>query len=65
MINLATFLFFFLPIVCYLDRPNSWNYVGIVGISLVLATIVPPVGFLRPNPYSDDPSNRPYPRRDD
>mmetsp|Transcript_37736 Transcript_37736/g.69709 ORF Transcript_37736/g.69709 Transcript_37736/m.69709 type:complete len:81 (+) Transcript_37736:174-416(+) len=64
-LNLATILFFFLPIVCYLDRPNAWNYVGISGAAIVLSILVPPVGWLRPHPYSDFPNNKPYPRRDD
>mmetsp|Transcript_51854 Transcript_51854/g.155622 ORF Transcript_51854/g.155622 Transcript_51854/m.155622 type:complete len:81 (-) Transcript_51854:226-468(-) len=65
VINLFTIFFFFLPIVCYFDRANAWNYVGICGISFVIALIVPPMGWLRPHPYSDFPNNKPYPRRDD
>ena len=54
-INLATTVFFILPFLAYFDQKNLWSYVALVSILFVVAFIVPPIGWLRPHPYSDFP----------
>lgn len=35
-----------------------YYYLGITGILYILSYILPPMGWKRPHPYSDMPSNR-------
>lgn len=59
-INLASTLLFIIPIVAYMyEMKETFIYIAVVAASFVLAYLIPPVGMLRPHPYSDMPSNRP------
>mmetsp|Transcript_7686 Transcript_7686/g.11192 ORF Transcript_7686/g.11192 Transcript_7686/m.11192 type:complete len:81 (+) Transcript_7686:175-417(+) len=64
-INLATTLVFIIPFVIYYDNDVGKKFCMVTGGSLLLAFLVPPIGWMRPHPYTDMPGNRPYPRRDD
>ena len=58
-INLATTLLFLLPFALYYSPENkSKSGIAVVG-SFLLAYVLPPVGWRRPHPYSDDPRNVP------
>ena len=59
VINLATIFLFVLPFLAYFDRENGIKYCQYVAGSMVLAFLVPPVGWMRPHPYTDKPSNTP------
>lgn len=59
VINIATTFLFLLPFLSYFDRGNSMNYVKGVAASFAVAFIVPPVGWMRPHPYTDKPGNTP------
>jgi len=63
-INIATTLFFFLPIAAYFDASNARFYCEVVGWSMALALLIPPFGWLRPHPYSDFAWNKPVGHRD-
>lgn len=63
-LNLASILLFILPFAAYLDKDNTKIYCGVVVGSFVVSVLVPPVGWMRPHPYSDIPSNKPYPRKE-
>ncbi|KAL9184627.1 hypothetical protein ACHAXT_012597 [Thalassiosira profunda] len=59
-LNLATFLLFMLPFALYFgEDEKAYTYVGVVVGFLLLAVIVPPVGWMRPHPYTDMPGNEP------
>mmetsp|Transcript_12673 Transcript_12673/g.28087 ORF Transcript_12673/g.28087 Transcript_12673/m.28087 type:complete len:80 (-) Transcript_12673:280-519(-) len=58
-INLATIFLFLLPFLAYFDRDNSMNYVKGVGGAFLVALLVPPIGWMRPHPYTDTPGNTP------
>jgi hypothetical protein len=62
-LNLATTLLFFLPIVAYFYSEHAQTATLVVVGSLMLSLLVPPIGWRRPHPYSDDPTNVPYPRK--
>ncbi len=60
-INFATTLVFLLPFALYFgDEGKSKFYAGGVLGVLVLAVILPPIGWMRPHPYSDLPGNKPF-----
>lgn len=63
-INLASLLLFLLPFAAYFDQEHWQVYCGVVVASMLLALVVPPMGWMRPHPYSDIPSNKPYPRKE-
>ena len=70
VINLATALLFFLPFALYYDvkeqqSENVTLYCGIVVGGLLLSLIVPPVGWMRPHPYTDIVGNVPLKFRRD
>jgi len=63
-LNLATLLLFLLPFALYHDyaKNDSQNvqmYMMVVVGSLVFSLVVPPVGWMRPHPYTDMPGNEP------
>mmetsp|Transcript_5997 Transcript_5997/g.12346 ORF Transcript_5997/g.12346 Transcript_5997/m.12346 type:complete len:91 (+) Transcript_5997:87-359(+) len=60
LINLATILLFFMPIGLYVYPEFKNEQMIAVGVSFVLAFFAPPIGILRPHPYSDIPYNKPY-----
>ena len=62
-INFASIMLLILPIVIYMDQTNAKKYVGAVIGFFILAFIAPPLGWKRPHPYSDDPANKPYSRK--
>jgi hypothetical protein len=54
-----------MPIIIYFNQ-NFWQQiVGAVVGAFLLAFVAPPLGWKRPHPYSDNPANRPYPRKGD
>jgi hypothetical protein len=55
----ASIMLFFLPIALFVDERRVFTYIGIVIMGFVVAYFTPPVGWRRPHPYSDDPTNRP------
>jgi len=58
--NIATILLFLLPFALYFgDQEKLVLYVGLVVASLLLSLIMPPIGWMRPHPYSDVPGNEP------
>jgi hypothetical protein len=59
-INFATTLVFLLPFALYFgDEGKSKFYAGGVLAVSALAVILPPIGWMRPHPYSDLPGNKP------
>lgn len=59
-LNIATTLLLLLPFALYFDRASDRSsiYVAVVVVTFILAVLIPPVGWWRPHPYSDFPSNR-------
>ena len=57
-LNISMFLAFLFPIGCYFYPQNIYIMLMIVALWLLAAFVTPPMGFLRPHPYSDMPSNR-------
>lgn len=59
-LNVATTLLILLPFALYFDRASerATIYVGFVVVTFILVLLIPPVGWWRPHPYSDFPSNR-------
>lgn len=49
---------FLLPFGAYFDADRLSIYTGIVFITFIVALMVPPVGWMRPHPYSDFEGNR-------
>mmetsp|Transcript_35553 Transcript_35553/g.82570 ORF Transcript_35553/g.82570 Transcript_35553/m.82570 type:complete len:84 (-) Transcript_35553:642-893(-) len=66
-INIATMVLFILPFLLYFDPEWTTRYLYLTFGLFILAYIVPPMGWRRPHPYSDDPTNRPMfaPKRDE
>mmetsp|Transcript_6892 Transcript_6892/g.10528 ORF Transcript_6892/g.10528 Transcript_6892/m.10528 type:complete len:81 (-) Transcript_6892:120-362(-) len=59
-LNLASCVFFFAPFAAYFDKQREATfYLGVCGVSFFLAYIIPPIGWMRPHPYSDLPGNKP------
>ena len=63
VLNLASTLLFLLPFVAYFYTEHLEMGAAVVGGSMVVSLLVPPIGWRRPHPYSDDPTNYPYPRK--
>lgn len=59
-INLATFLFFLVPFGMYFYPEYIKEQMIVVGVGFAVAFLCPPIGMLRPHPYSDIPGNRPF-----
>eukprot|EP00584_Thalassiosira_punctigera_P008708 CAMPEP_0172543446 /NCGR_PEP_ID=MMETSP1067-20121228/13847_1 /TAXON_ID=265564 ORGANISM="Thalassiosira punctigera, Strain Tpunct2005C2" /NCGR_SAMPLE_ID=MMETSP1067 /ASSEMBLY_ACC=CAM_ASM_000444 /LENGTH=83 /DNA_ID=CAMNT_0013329869 /DNA_START=288 /DNA_END=539 /DNA_ORIENTATION=+ len=60
-INLATALLFLLPFALYFgDDEKGKAYIGVVVAGLLLSLILPPIGWMRPHPYTDMPGNEPF-----
>eukprot|EP00527_Entomoneis_sp_CCMP2396_P000336 CAMPEP_0198142788 /NCGR_PEP_ID=MMETSP1443-20131203/5481_1 /TAXON_ID=186043 /ORGANISM="Entomoneis sp., Strain CCMP2396" /LENGTH=80 /DNA_ID=CAMNT_0043805879 /DNA_START=122 /DNA_END=364 /DNA_ORIENTATION=+ len=59
VINLASFLLIVLPFGIYFYLEHAQTLIAVVAGSFALAFVVPPVGWMRPHPYSDMPGNRP------
>ena len=64
-LNFASFVLFFLPFAMYFYPEHNTVSFGVVVGSMLISLIIPPVGWRRPHPYSDDPTNLPYPRKAD
>jgi hypothetical protein len=64
-INIATTLLIFVPIPLYMYTEYAKELIAFVFMSFVVCFSLPPWGWKRPHPYSDDPNNRPYPRKAD
>lgn len=71
LLNVSSIVFFIFPFVAFLvsqyngfsidDKNNIYGATISITIGLyVLAYIAPPIGWRRPHPYSDDPTNVPY-----
>jgi hypothetical protein len=72
LLNVSSISFFILPVIIYYlskqqeaDLPFSVTvgYSGTVAVAILLyavAYITPPMGWRRPHPYSDDPTNLPH-----
>jgi len=58
-INMASIMLFVIPFVAYFDLMEIKQYSGLLGGAFVFAYVMPPVGWRRPHPYSDDPRNVP------
>jgi len=61
-LNMATTFLFFLPIALYLVSTHEQRLYccgGVVAM-LLLAIVVPPMGWMRPHPYTDLPGNTPF-----
>jgi hypothetical protein len=60
LLNLATTIFFVLPIAIYVDRENTLNYIKVSAGAIAIAFLAPPLGPYRPHPYSDWEGNKPF-----
>jgi hypothetical protein len=58
-LNLASFIIFFFPIGCYFYTEYIRHMLAVIGVWSMIAYLTPPIGFLRPHPYSDSSTNRP------
>lgn len=65
LINLASAFLFVMPIIIYFNQDRWQKIIGAVAGAFLLAFVAPPLGWKRPHPYSDNPANRPYPRKGD
>jgi hypothetical protein len=63
-LNFASLLLFVLPFAAYFDQPHAKLYCGVVLGVMMISLLVPPMGWMRPHPYSDMPNNKPYPRKE-
>jgi hypothetical protein len=52
-------LFFHLPFGLYYYPEYRNKQLIVVVLGFLIAYLAPPIGFLRPHPYSDMPSNKP------
>eukprot|EP00980_Cylindrotheca_fusiformis_P007579 scaffold1580_cov116-Cylindrotheca_fusiformis.AAC.14 len=59
-LNLASVLLILVPFVAYFFSEILQTWAAVVAASFVVAVLLPPFGWRRPHPYSDDPSNYPY-----
>eukprot|EP00523_Entomoneis_sp_CCMP467_P000856 CAMPEP_0168751660 /NCGR_PEP_ID=MMETSP0724-20121128/17953_1 /TAXON_ID=265536 /ORGANISM="Amphiprora sp., Strain CCMP467" /LENGTH=78 /DNA_ID=CAMNT_0008799821 /DNA_START=59 /DNA_END=295 /DNA_ORIENTATION=- len=59
LINIASALLFILPVAAYFYMEHAKEMIAGVAASFALAYIAPPMGWMRPHPYSDMPGNRP------
>lgn len=59
-INLATLIFFFLPVCLYVYPEYAKEQCIVTAIGFAVAFLAPPIGVLRPHPYSDLPGNKPF-----
>jgi hypothetical protein len=57
VLNIITIMVFVWPFIAYF-KPEV-TYAPVLGGAAVIALLVPPMGWKRPHPYSDMPSNRP------
>ena len=64
-LNIASILLFLLSFVAYFYYEYIRQAAIAVVVSFLIAYVTPPMGWRRPHPYSDDPNNRPYPRKGD
>jgi hypothetical protein len=62
-INFASMMLFFLPMVIYVYRDLTKASIAATLASFAVAYLIPPVGWKRPHPYSDNPNNLPWPRK--
>mmetsp|Transcript_23005 Transcript_23005/g.40494 ORF Transcript_23005/g.40494 Transcript_23005/m.40494 type:complete len:82 (+) Transcript_23005:384-629(+) len=62
-LNFASALLFVLPLAMYFYPEFIQKEIAVVVMSFVVAVLVPPMGWMRPHPYSDMPGNLPYPRK--
>jgi len=61
LINVAMTVFFILPFGAYYYREYTNEQIYFVLLTFFLAYVAPPLGCLRPHPYTDHPEyNRPY-----
>jgi hypothetical protein len=58
-LNVSSSILIVLPILCYVDPDQMKKWCGIVAVSFVVTALIPPMGWKRPHPYSDDPKNKP------
>ena len=56
---MASSVLFLLPIGAYFDGERLTMYASIVAGTVLIALLYPPVGYMRPHPYSDFDYNRP------
>ena len=59
-LNIFSILLFLLPFAAYFYEEYLREALMVVGGSMVISVIAPPIGFRRPHPYSDDPNNMPF-----
>ena len=62
-LNAASLLLFLLPFPLYFYPTQQKEAIIIVAVAMLLGYLMPPMGWRRPHPYSDDESNVPYPRK--
>jgi hypothetical protein len=58
-------LLMLLPFAAYYYSEHLQTAGAVVVGAFAIAVLIPPIGWRRPHPYSDDPSNYPYPRKSD
>ena len=71
LLNISSIVFFIFPFLAFAvakydgfsisDKNNMYGAtIATTIVIYVLAYIAPPIGWRRPHPYSDDPTNVPY-----
>eukprot|EP00977_Amphora_coffeiformis_P029059 scaffold38441_cov214-Amphora_coffeaeformis.AAC.1 len=55
-LNLASYMLFAWPFVAYFSYETP--YASILAVVAVIVLLIPPMGWKRPHPYSDQPGNR-------
>jgi len=60
LLNLSSLLVFLAPFVWYFFTEHMVPYAVGTFLCYAVAFLLPPTGWRRPHPYSDDPTNVPY-----
>lgn len=58
-LNFASIILILLPFGLYGFQDYVKEQVGAVMLVFAVALVIPPMGWMRPHPYSDLPGNRP------
>lgn len=60
LLNISSILFFVFPFFWYARPALGYHGIGACIGFYFIAYMMPPIGWRRPHPYSDDPTNVPY-----
>mmetsp|Transcript_14393 Transcript_14393/g.34837 ORF Transcript_14393/g.34837 Transcript_14393/m.34837 type:complete len:81 (+) Transcript_14393:110-352(+) len=62
-LNFFSTVLFLLPFVAFFYSEHAQIAVAFVAGTFLIALVLPPFGWRRPHPYSDDPTNTPLTRK--